>query len=128
MNRTWWRLPGPARYVDRVEHSLTENRSVILLHPETLVPSLKKAVSDRIVLNDFWSWRTLDLRELTDAEATCGPADLLCRYFNTDSPRIPDSPEPLSNRLPVKGSSSGWMAYCGRTSTPGLTSWTNTTN
>ncbi len=76
---------------------------MILLHPETLVPSLKQAVSDRIVMNDFWSWRTLDLCELTDADATCGPADLLCRYFNTDSPRIPDSPRAFIESTSCQG-------------------------
>ena len=129
MNRPWWRLAGPARYINRVEHNLTEGRSVILLYPETLVPSLKQAVSDRVVMNDFWSWRTLDLRELTDTEATCGPADLLCRYFNTDSPQDSEFPQSLYRiDFVSRDWSSGWMVYCGRILTPGLTSWTNTTN
>ena len=98
---------------------------MILLYPETLVPSLKQAVSDRVVINDFWSWRTLDLRELTNTEATCGPADLLCRRLSAAS----EFPQSLYRIDFVSGTGrlAGWFNAV-RILTPGLTSWTNTTN
>ena len=91
MDLAWWQLPGPTRYVNRAEQNLREGRAVVLLHPETLVPSLRQAISSRVVTNDFWTWRALDFRELTKEEQAYNPADLLCQHFNTDSPRVPGS-------------------------------------
>lgn len=63
MERTWWRLPGPARFIDHVIQDFLDGRSCILSLPLHYPRGLREALADRILGNDVWNWRIIDLED-----------------------------------------------------------------
>jgi hypothetical protein len=86
MDRLWWQLPGPSRYLDRVERDVCGGCNVLLPLPRGAVADLAEAVADRVHRHALLSWRTL---RLSDADAAAPPARLLQEHFAP-----PDGPAP----------------------------------
>jgi hypothetical protein len=89
MERFWWQLPGPSRFVDAVEYDLRDGRSVILKLPQHQPAGLREAIGDRVRRNELWSFRTLDLTGNDSAPES--PLSYLHRRYasQADSPLLP---------------------------------------
>jgi hypothetical protein len=79
MSRMWWGLPGPAGFIDELEHDLREGRSVVLTLPAGPPDGLRDALAERVRVADCWGWRRLDLAE---EEGALPPPQLLHDHFS----------------------------------------------
>jgi len=92
MDSLWWQMPGPARFLDRIDDDLRQGRNVVVPAPPHLSTELREAVGDRISRNDFWRWRRLELGD-TSVRGASPPEFLLSelggstREVATASPR-----------------------------------------
>ncbi len=84
MNRFWWALPGPARFLGAVESDLRAGRSTILCmpsHPELEIrDALRDLVLDRVTSCE---WEEIDLSKL--GELPSAPARLLHLFFDSSA-------------------------------------------
>jgi len=78
----WWQLPGPSRFLDRLDRDLIAGRNIVLPLPNGAVPDLREAVADRVHRDGLRSWRSL---ALNDVERAIAPARLLAEYYATPS-------------------------------------------
>ncbi len=73
MDRRWWQLPGPSRFLERLERDFRDGRSVVLETPQIIPAGLKEALAERVSLDDLWRWRSVEpcgdgLGEMEDPE------------------------------------------------------------
>lgn len=85
MRRLWWQLPGPTRFLNRVEDELREGSSLMLMFPEHLQEDDQKtAVKERLQEANLWDWEELHVRLEDPGEQT--PAWLLYERFVPSAP------------------------------------------
>jgi len=74
MNRLWWQLPGPQRFVSQITRALREGKNVIITLPEFAPTGLGTAIHEALGDGTAWFWHTLNIREADDIM----PAQILC--------------------------------------------------
>lgn len=79
MPQSWWNLPGPSRFVNRISADLQEGKNVFVCLPEHAPSGLSRAVRYAVEETETIPWRTLDLSE----EESLLPTDLLFSKFAT---------------------------------------------
>ncbi|MDY6939946.1 MAG: hypothetical protein SWY16_20115 [Cyanobacteriota bacterium] len=75
MDRFWWQIPGPNRFISEIVQDLADGKNVILCLPEHMPDGLSRAI--RSELGEDWDWRTLSLRQEDGTE----PVHLLFNRF-----------------------------------------------
>lgn len=53
MDSFWWNLPGPARFLDRIENDLRSGRNIIVRFPERAPVGFREAVFERIIKSEI---------------------------------------------------------------------------
>jgi hypothetical protein len=92
MYSSWWRLPGPVRFVGKIIEELREGKNVIIGLPETTPDSLYQAVRDTYD-DGFESWQRLKVNQYPSAGQ---PLALLLDIFGSN---IATNEMPTANTL-----------------------------
>lgn len=76
MRQSWWKLPGPSRFVGRIADALRDGSNVIIGLPKHYCAGLEQAVRNEIGENDGWVWRNLDFAD-SDISSASKPVSFL---------------------------------------------------
>lgn len=77
MNRLWWQLPGPQRFVSQITRALREGKNVIITVPEHSPSGLSYAIHETLSDGAGWFWHTLNIVDVKQEM----PAEILCSRF-----------------------------------------------
>lgn len=76
MDRLFWQLPGPARFLDRIRRSLRDGRNIVLALPEHGPERIRYAIADMVARDDIYMWHPVDASEVDDGAE---PAEVIAR-------------------------------------------------
>jgi hypothetical protein len=116
MERLWWRMPGPARYVNQIIQEIRDGKNVILCLPEYFPRGLAGAVRHALGESDGWSWKTLNVFD----ENIVQPSQFLFQCFvpNSDPRSIWDA-----DTLLKEGSFSNYIIWVDAITGKEWTAW-----